>query len=403
MTATVFDVLLVVLLIAYAIAGYRRGLLLTLASTAGFVVGALLAIWFGPALLARLDASGRFDEGPRAALLLVVLVLVFGTLGQAICARLGWPLRRGVHRVGGGPLDSLMGGLVTIGVAVLTVWFAAGLLRVGSPDGLGRVVAQSRVLAAIDRVVPARTEAVLGRVLVTLDRYGMPRVFDGLSAEPITPVAPADAAVASTPEVRTAGASILRIDALAISCGRSQEGTGWVAAPGLVVTNAHVVAGAEQVTVTTAQGRRTRAEVVAFDPDRDLAVLAVARLGVDPLRLGGDLDHGDEAIVAGYPGGGPYRVAAARVRGSLSARGDDIYGTSGVTRSLYALRVDVHPGNSGGPLLRTDGSVAGVVFARSVDDPHTAYALRLDELRPVLAEAAESAGESVGTGRCTAA
>ena len=402
MTASAFDFLLVALLVAYALAGYRRGLLLTLASAVGFVAGALLAIWFGPTLLARLDASGRFEEGPASPLLLVVLVLVLGTLGQAICARLGWSLRRGIQRVGGGTLDSLMGSLVTIVVAVLTVWFAAGLLRVGSPDGLGRVVAQSRVLAAIDDVVPAPTEAMLGRVLVTLDRYGVPRVFDGLSAEPVMPVGPADAAIASTPAIETAGKGILRIDAVAISCGRSQEGTGWVAEPGLVVTNAHVVAGAEQVTVTTPQGQRSRAEVVAFDPDRDLAVLAVSRLEVAPLRLGADLGHGDEAVIAGYPGGGPYRVAAARVRGSLSARGDDIYGTTGVTRELYALRADVHPGNSGGPLLRTDGSVAGVVFARSVDDPHTAYALRLEELRPVLAEAGSS-GESVGTGRCTAA
>lgn len=402
MTTTAFDVLLALLLLAYAVAGYRRGLLLTLSSTVGFVAGALLAIWFGPNLLARIGASGRFEDGPASALLLVGLVLVLGTLGQALCARLTWPLRQGVHRVGAGPIDSIMGAAVTIVVAVLTVWFAAGLLRVGSPDGLGRIVAQSRVLAAIDRVVPARTEAMLGRVLVTLDRYGMPRVFDGLAAEPIIPVDPADAAVASAPAVKAAGAAILRVDSLAISCGRSQEGTGWVAEPGLVVTNAHVVAGAEQVTVTTSQGRRTRAEVVAFDPDRDLAVLAVSGLGIEPLRLGAELDHGDEAIVAGYPGGGPYRVAAARVRGPLSARGDDIYGTTGVTRALYALRVDVHPGNSGGPLLRTDGTVAGVVFARSVDDPHTAYALRLEELRPVLDEV-DSADRSVGTGRCAAA
>ncbi|MDO5711901.1 MAG: MarP family serine protease, partial [Micrococcales bacterium] len=400
MTSTLFDILLGLLLVGYAITGYRRGLLLTLASTVGFVLGAVVAVWFGPGLLARLDASGRFENGPASALLLVVLVLVLGTLGQAIFARIGWPLRRRAHRIGAGPIDSLLGGLLTVVVAVLTVWFAAGLLRVGSPGGLGHVVAQSRVLAAIDRVIPPSTDRVLGRVLVTLDRYGVPRVFDGLSAEPITPVAPADAAAASTGPVRAAGASILRIDALAISCGRSQEGTGWVAGPGLVVTNAHVVAGAEQVTVTTPQGRRTRAEVVAFDPDRDLAVLSVGRLQSQsqPLRLGAALEHGDEAVVAGYPGGGPYRVAAARVRGALSARGDDIYGAMGVTRKLYALRVDVHPGNSGGPLLRTDGTVAGVVFARSVDDPHTAYALRLDELRPVLA-AAPGPGGGPGPGR----
>ncbi len=402
MTATVFDLLLCLLLVGYAVAGYRRGVLMTLASALGFICGAFVAVWFGPGLLSRLEVTGRLEGGPASALLLVVLVLVLGAIGQAIFARIGWPLAHGVHRAGAGSLDRIMGAVLTLVVAVLTIWFAAGLLRAGSPNGMGRIVAQSQVLAAIDRVMPPPTERMLGRVLVTLDRYGVPRVFHGLSAEPITPVEPADSAAASTAGVRAARASIVRIDALALGCGRSQEGTGWVAEPGLVVTNAHVVAGAEQVTVTTSQGRRVRAEVVAFDPHRDLAVLSVQRLGLTPLRLGDDLRHGDEAVVAGYPGGGPYRVEAARVRGALSARGDDIYGVSGVTRQLYALRADVHPGNSGGPLLRTDGTVAGVVFARSIDDAHTAYALRLDELRPVLSDVSRD-GESVGTGSCTAA
>lgn len=167
------------------------------------------------------------------------------------------------------------------------------------------------------------------------------------------------------------------------------------------MTNAHVVAGAEQVTLTHGR-QRVRAEVVAFDPDRDLAVLSASLPDTArPLALADDLSHGDSAVVAGYPGGGPYQVQSARVRGEVTARGDDIYGRTGVTRQLYALRVTVHPGNSGGPLLRPDGQVAGVIFARSMDDTQTAYALRNSELAPVL-DQAHATSMPVGTGRCAA-
>lgn len=402
MNGMVFDVLLLLALFAYAGVGYRRGLVLTALSAAGFVVGAALALWLLPSLIADLlrdsvgAAAGRF----AAPLLLVVGIFVFGTIGQSILARVGWPLRRGLRRGGAGPLDDLLGAALTLVVAVATMWFAAGLLRASAPDGLGGIVRGSHVLSTIDRAMPAQSDRVLGRVLVVLDQYGVPRAFDGLRAEPIVPVEEADNAAAGTTAIEAAGPSVLRIDALAIECGRSQEGTGWVVDDGLVVTNAHVVAGAERVTVTGRSGR-VPAEVVAFDPDRDLAVLAARLPGsASPLPLGGELGHGDSAVVAGYPGGGPYQVGAARVRGSVTARGDDIYGTSGVTRELYALRADVRPGNSGGPLLTPDGEVAGVIFARSMDDSNTAYALTLDELRPVLAQARQ--GATVGTGRCAA-
>ncbi len=403
MTPLLFDLLLVLLLLGYAVVGYRRGLVLTVFSAVGFVLGAALALWVLPGWIAKALAgsSGLFAQQYAAPLLLVVGILVLGALGQGLTSRLAWPLRRGVHRGGAGPLDQTFGSVLTLGLAVVIVWFAAGLLRASAPDGVGSIVARSQVLSSIDRAMPAQTDRVLGQVLVTLDRYGVPRAFDGIRAEPIVPVDPADAAVAASAPIKAAAGSVLRIDALAVECNRSQEGSGWVAAPGLVVTNAHVVAGAEHVTVR-AGARAIPAEVVAFDPRRDLAVLS-ARLpdSARPLAQGGALSHGDSAVVAGYPGGGPYRVQAARVRGQVDARGDDIYGSARVTRSLYALRVDVHPGNSGGPVLRPDGTVAGVVFARSLDDSDTAYALTWEELAPVLASA-QAATMPVGTGRCAA-
>lgn len=403
MTTIVIDLLLVIVLLSYAAIGYRRGLVMTAFSAAGFLAGAGVALWLLPGLIATAlaGATGTLANPVVAPVLLIIGILVLGSIGQSLLSRLGRPLRRGLARGGAGPLDDLFGAALTLVVAVAIVWFAAGILRASAPDSVAGFVARSQVLTAIDRVMPGQSDRVVGRVLVTLDQYGVPRAFSGLTAEPITPVDSADSEVASTRGVAAAQASILRIDALAMECGRSQEGTGWVVGDDLVVTNAHVVAGAEQVTLTVA-GRRVIGQVVAFDPDRDLAVLS-ARLPVSaaPLRLAGELSHGDSAVVAGYPGGGPYRVQAARVRGAVTARGDDIYGTSGVTRELYALRAQVRPGNSGGPLLTPDGAVAGVIFARSLDDSATAYALTLDELRPVLAQARSGDG-AVGTGRCAA-
>ena len=153
-------------------------------------------------------------------------------------------------------------------------------------------------------------------------------------------------------------------------------------APGRVVTNAHVVAGmaAPQVRVH-GTGRSYDARVVVFDPRRDLAVLAVPGLTAPPLALGRQLSRGDGAVVAGYPLDGPYRLDAARVRTVLDARGADIYGDPGTVREVYSLFARVQPGNSGGPLLSKTGAVVGIVFAKSLDDESTGYALTLTRRR----------------------
>jgi S1-C subfamily serine protease len=147
-------------------------------------------------------------------------------------------------------------------------------------------------------------------------------------------------------------------------------------------------------------GREYSAQIVVFDPERDLAVLAVDGLTAAPLRLGGTLAIGDESVVAGFPLDGPYRLDPARVRRTLTATGSDIYGQPGVTREIYSLFARVEPGNSGGPLLTPTGEVVGVVFAKSLDDPSTGYALTLTEARPVL-DAAADASQPVDTGGCS--
>jgi S1-C subfamily serine protease len=202
--------------------------------------------------------------------------------------------------------------------------------------------------------------------------------------------------------VQRAAAGVVKITGTARSCSRSQEGTGWVLKPGVVVTNAHVVAGVERPNVQPrGQGRSYPSRVVVFDPVRDLAVLNVEGLPAPALTLGTDVTADANASVAGFPLNGPYRVDPARVREVITARGEDIYGSGGSTRLVYSLNARVQPGNSGGPLLDTRGRVVGVVFAKSLDDDRTGYALTLAEAKPVLT-AGLVPREPVSSGPCAA-
>jgi S1-C subfamily serine protease len=173
-----------------------------------------------------------------------------------------------------------------------------------------------------------------------------------------------------------------------------------VLSPGRIVTNAHVVAGADEVRVEGGD-QTLRARVVVFDARRDLAVLSVPGLDLPALPLGGELKRGDSAAIPGFPLDGPYRVVSARVRAQLQARGLDIYGGERVVREIYSLAATVQPGNSGGPLLDPEGRVVGVIFAKSLEDDSTGYALTLAEAKPVL-DQAMAAGASVDTGVCVA-
>ena len=173
-----------------------------------------------------------------------------------------------------------------------------------------------------------------------------------------------------------------------------------IIAPQRVVTNAHVVAGVTNPRVQVGgTGRRYPARVVSFDSRRDLAVLSVPALKTDPLPLGTDLRRGDPAVVAGFPNDGPFEAAAARIRSVIRPGGEDIYGRPGVVREIYSMFVNVQQGNSGGPVLNSAGEIVGIVFAKSLDDETTGYALTLDEARSVI-DTGATLRKQVSTGGC---
>ncbi|GAA2735449.1 MarP family serine protease [Pedococcus aerophilus] len=397
---SVLDLLLIVLLLSYAVTGYRQGLVVSVLSLAGFLTGGALAMWLLPI------AIGGWDDLQSSPLLRAVVliagVFILASAGQAIAVTLGGSLRSRLKVKPAQRFDSALGAVAVVVSASVLVWFIAGALRGGAPAPIAKAIGGSRVLQTIDSVVPPETSRLFAGFREVLDREGFPRVFDGLEAERIAPVDPPDDSVAQSRGVRAAASSIIKITGVATSCNRGQEGSGWVVARERVVTNAHVVAGMERATLRIhGTGRSYTGQVVVFDARRDLAVLAVPGLPADPLPQGPDLTRGDSGVVAGFPLDGPYQLDAARVREVVNARGSDIYGRPGTSREVYSLYAQVRPGNSGGPLLSTDGRVVGVIFAKSLDDDSTGYALTMDEAQPVL-DAASSASTPVDTGACVA-
>jgi S1-C subfamily serine protease len=282
----------------------------------------------------------------------------------------------------------------------LVLWFVAGAVRGAPSPVLARTVSSSRVIQTIDQLVPGQFVGLADTFRSAVGGSTFPRVFAGIRAENISPVSAPDPQVLDTAAVVKARRSVVKITGEAQSCGRGQEGSGVIISPQHVVTNAHVVAGVTNPRVQVGgTGKRYQATVVSFDPRRDLAVLKVPALRTAPLPLGDDLKRGDPAVVAGFPNDGPFEATAARVRSIVRASGEDIYGRPGAVREVYSLFVNVQPGNSGGPVISSAGEIVGIVFAKSLDDETTGYALTLDEARSVI-ETGATLGDQVSTGAC---
>jgi S1-C subfamily serine protease len=388
------DAVLVLAAVAYAIGGYRRGFILGVFSMAGLVTGALLAMRILPLWAQNLDA------GLKRSMLVLAAVVVLASAGQYLGWVVGNAVRERNKLKATKVLDQLLGAMAAVLSLTLVVWFLAGALRAVPSPALARAVASSQLLGAVDRVMPEEASTLVDRFRSTVAESNFPRVFSGLNLEPIVPTPPPDANVIPADVLAAAGQSIVKITGDAPACGRSQEGSGSVIAKGRVLTNAHVVAAMDTPMVQVrGEGPQYRAKVVVFDPQRDLAVLAVPDLPAPALRFGTELEPRANAAVAGFPLDGPFTVGAARVRQVLQASGDDIYGRRGAEREVYSLYATVQPGNSGGPLLAADGALAGVVFAKSLDDAQTGYALTLAESEPVISAGLKT-NTPVSTGGC---
>lgn len=388
------DVGLVGCALSFAVVGYRQGFVAGVLAFGGFLGGAAFGLLVVPGLVAGIT------PGLGQSLLAVGLVLLSATVGQVTLGWVGSLLRARLHWRPVRVLDNTLGAAVSVLAVLVVAWFLASVLRPGPLPALSRQIGDSRVVAGIDQVLPDRARTLFSEFRRIMTDAAVPPVFSGLAPERIRPVTPPERAVVDTLAVRRAAAAVVKVAGDAPDCNRTLDGSGFVVSARHVLTNAHVVAGVAAPRVQVGgTGDRLAARVVVFDPRRDLAVLYVPDLRAAVLALDDSAGRGDSAVVAGFPGGGRYRVVAARVRDEINARGPDIYQRSTVTRQVFSLYADVEPGNSGGPLLSPRGRVYGVVFAKSLDDPNTGYALTVEEAKPVI-RAGRSATARVTTGPC---
>lgn len=389
------DVALLLLAVPLAWTGWRQGLVSGVLSFVGFVGGGLVGILVAPRVLEWWGLTGL-----AGLVVTIVITLLLAGAGNAVLVALGHLIRTRLTWRPVRALDSVGGALFAVATLAVVAWLLASALVVLPDTGLARQARTSALLGTIDQHVPDQARTWVSDLGHLLDEGGFPRVFSGLGAEPVVPVEEPDQALLAVPAVRTAWNSLVQIDGIAPECSTRVDGSGFVYAPGRVMTNAHVVAGTEMLSLRIrGTGPAYEGRVVYLDPEIDVAVIAVDDLPATPLPFTGPARSGTPAVVAGFPGGGPLDAVPARVRARITAEGKDIYGQGDVTREVYSLRAEVRPGNSGGPLLSSTGEVYGVVFAASVDDPDTGYALTAAQVQDA-ARAGRTAGEAVGTGSC---
>jgi S1-C subfamily serine protease len=369
--------------------GFRQGFIVGALSFTGFAIGAFLGTRLGPLLLPKGSASPYAPAFGLIGALLGGAVLASGLEG------LGFMLRRTLVLPGIGVLDGVLGAALGAALALGIVWvIAAVAAQAPGQRQLRGDIQRSAILSELNRLLPPS-----GPILNALARLDPLPSITGPSAD----VPPPEPRVAHVPAVRAASRSVVRI--LGTACGLAIEGSGWVAGPGLVVTNAHVVAGEQDTSVEV--GGHTPAlpaQAVAFDPTDDVAVLRVPELGLPAIRLQPNPPPGRAGAILGYPENGPFAVVPGRVGRTQRVLTQDAYGRGPVSRLLTPVRGVVHPGNSGGPLVDQNGAVLTTIFAATVGDgPPGGYGVANETVASVLgaARARASANRSVGTGPCT--
>ena len=375
------DLIIIGFALIFALVGFARGFFVGVLSLAGFVAGAWLGTRFGPLLLSEGNRS------PYAPLFGLFGALIAGTVISAGAEGIAGRMRASVRSSALGAVDGLLGAALAVLLALGLAW-VVGVIIVQTPNtsDLRRHVQRSEIIDRLNEVLPADS---LLKALARFDPF--PRI-DGPEVDVREPTSRA----ARDPDVQRAGNSVVKV--LGSACGRGVSGSGWVASDGVVVTNAHVVAG-QSNTVVQPRGSDTRldATVVAFNVKNDVAVLRVEGLGAPALSFADDVRTGEPGAVEGYPLSGPFAIRAARIGQTRVVISQDAYGRGPVRRRITAFRGTVQPGNSGGPLVDTAGRVAGTVFAEAVGGrTRGGYAVPNATVRRVL----EGAGGAVGTGPC---
>jgi S1-C subfamily serine protease len=377
---TGIDWLIVGIVLLLALFGWAQGFVAGALALVGFAIGAWLGIKLGPLVL----NDGR--HSPWAPAFALIGALVAGGVFALGLEGVGARLRDRVRSPAATWIDGLLGALLTACVGIGIAW-VLGALALANGGEARREVQRSAILSRLNELLPP--SGGLLDAIARLDPF--PRI-DGPSAG----VDPPSGAIARDPDVRRAGASVVKI--LGSACGAGIEGSGWVARPGIVVTNAHVVAGEQDTRVLPGgHGPGLAAHAVAFDARNDVAILRVDGLSAGALPLASDPQSGTSGAILGFPLDGPFDVRAGRLGVTRTVISQNAYGRGPVRREIAALRGRVRPGNSGGPVVDGHGRVITTVFAATTSGPHGGYGVPNDVVRRDLARAG---GGAVGTGPC---
>lgn len=385
----IVDLLIVLLLISAVFRGREIGFVQQLFSTVGFFGGLLLGAWLQPHTV-------NLVQG-QASRSLVTLVTTLGMafLLLAVGEVIGIVLKRRLQMGKLNPLDNGFGSLLSMASVLVAVWLSATVIKTLPFDGLQEQVRESKIATNLSQHLPYAPNIIAGLGHL-IDPNGFPQVFTGGEPNPPAKInLPSSSQLAAA--VNKDRESVVKI--VGRGCGGIVDGSGFVVGDDMVATNAHVVAGIDRQFVTDSNGTHS-AVAIWFDPNLDLAILRVANLAGDPLPMSSKIvpDH-TPAAVMGYPGGGGFTANPASVLDQFVAAGRNIYGRGVTNRSIYEIASDVEPGNSGGPLVTADGTVVGVIFARSTTYNDVGYALTMEKVISAVSKASAS-GSTVDTGSC---
>jgi S1-C subfamily serine protease len=379
----------------FALIGWRRGFVAGLFSFAGFLGAGLLVALILPRFVESTDWSPLTRGLLIGAAILVASFagqFVAGTFGDRISDSLVWRPARVIDHIGGAVLNVVV-------LAVVT-WMVASVAGYLPTTSITKQISESTMVTSIEQLVPPQTQGVFNGLEGVLRTTNVPTILGDLQTLTGPEVAePSQTAL--TPAVRQAGASVVRVFGEAPACGTQVSGSGFVVSPHRIITNAHVVAGVEHPRIEMQrEGQGIKATVVYFDPEVDIAVLYAPNVFLDPLTLAEQkATTGDSAAVAGYPHSGPYDLQPVRVRSSVNAFGQDIYGSGGPMRDVYLVRGRVQKGMSGGPMMRPDGTVLGLVFGSDPTQETTGYVIASSELSTAI-DASRDATKAVSTDSC---
>jgi S1-C subfamily serine protease len=384
------DILILAFCISAIYRGREIGFVRQACSTIGFFGGLFLGAW-----LQSYTVKLANTPSGRAVITLITTVgcaMLFLTIGEIV----GIYLKQRVVLRRINTIDVQLGAVISIITVLISSWLLASLLSSLPLQGVNDSVKRSHIVRSLNRVLPSAPNLIadLGKLI---DPNGFPQVFIGSEPNP-----PSNIDLPSLGVLRNAvqadRASVVKLEGQ--GCGGVVEGSGFVVGSNLVATNAHVVAGIRHPYVIDSNGTHS-GTVIGFDSNLDFAVLRVPNLAGKSLVISHKhVSPGTAAAVLGYPGGGGFSANVAAVLDQFTASGRNIYGRGATTRDVYELRARIIPGNSGGPLVATDGTVIGVIFAESTSFQNVGYALTTSQVTTGINQAA-AGNHAVSTGNCT--